>query len=87
MHALDLRTGLHFEYRNVPSIDTKLYGFGGHFGIVPIVAGDNANWLVSHLAVGRAIGISRLWGDPGDASRTFFSLPLLIELNLLAAGD
>lgn len=83
----DLRAGMHFDFRSVPSLDTKLYGFGGHFGIMPALFADNGNWIVSHFAIGPELRIGRLFGDPGDASRTLFSLPLVFELNLLAAGD
>lgn len=82
---LDLRAGLRLSYRNTG--DAKLFGLGGRLGLLPIVHGDDANWLVWHFCLGPELRIESLWSDSTGAQRGLFSVPLIAELNFLAAGD
>jgi hypothetical protein len=82
---MDIRGGLRLSYRSLT--DQKLYGLGARLGLLPIVKGDDGNWLVAHLCVGPELRFENLFGDPSTGSRGLFSVPLVIEGNFLAAGD
>jgi hypothetical protein len=86
---LDLRAGARFTFRQLsPAADgTRLFGLGGHLGILPMVKKNDAGWLLMHLCLGPALRMEALWSSPPGGAQALFSLPLILELNLLAAGD
>lgn len=85
---LDVRAGAHFSYVQ-PAKDgsEKLYGAGAHIGILPALVQLESSWMAPQLVLGPEFRLTYLWSDPPGAARTLFSLPLVAELNLLAAGD
>jgi len=87
--VLDVRAGMRasFEELKPGAGGASLRGVGGQLGILPMVAQNNANWLVMHLCLGPEARVEALWSSPPDRVRSLFSLPLVLELNLLAAGD
>lgn len=86
---MDIRAGLRFSYRGVPADEEALdlYGFGGHFALIPMVLGDAGGWLPVHVGVGPELRLEHVWISPTGADRNVFSLPLVIEVTALAAGD
>jgi hypothetical protein len=48
---------------------------------------NDGNWLVTHVCVGPELRAEALSGGPAGGTLGLFSLPLAMELNLLAAGD
>ncbi|MFO0758883.1 MAG: hypothetical protein U0359_20490 [Byssovorax sp.] len=86
---MDFRAGMRLSYRSVPNDDTApgLYGLGGHFGLLPVIVGDESGWLVTHFSIGPELHVEYLWSDPAGASRPLVSLPLAIDLTFLGAGD
>lgn len=83
---LDVRAGAGYVFHDVftSRTDEIQHGFGGHLTLLPVVAGSNDNWLVMHFSVGPELRVEYLFG-PGGGAR--FSLPLVLELDFLAAGD
>jgi hypothetical protein len=84
---LDTRAGLHLAYQGIPDKSATRYGGGAHAGIVPMVFQDASGWLVTQVCVGPEIRAEALSGNPAGGTLGVFSLPLLIELNFLGAGD
>jgi hypothetical protein len=89
--ALDLRAGVGFTYRHVEPVAAEPHGVAryaanAHVALLPVVSGDERGWLVRHLCIGAALRGELAWSDP-SGERGLFSLPLLVELELLAAGD
>ncbi len=86
---LELRGGARLAYRVVEGdpAHTKLFGVGGHLGILPVVAGNASGPGVYHLCLGPEIQVEWLHSDPAGSSRTLLSLPLVVELTVLTAGD
>jgi hypothetical protein len=82
---LDLRAGMRLSYRSTR--DDRLYGIGGRLGLLPIVRGDDGNWLVWHFCLGPELGVESLWSSRTGAQRGLFSVPLVAEFNFLGAGD
>jgi hypothetical protein len=87
--SLDIRAGARFAYRKLPESSgaPNVFGLGGRLAILPVVVGDTSNWIVAHFCLGPELRIESLWSDPAGAERSLFSLPLVGELTLLAAGD
>ena len=87
--TLDVRAGGRYSFRKLGEAagGTNLHGFGGHLGILPMVTQSDGNWMVMHLCLGPEARVEALWSSPPAAVRSLFSLPLVLELNLLAAGD
>lgn len=87
--SMDLRAGLRLTYRGVPTDHEALdlYGLGGHFALLPMVLGDAGSWIPIHLGVGPEFRLEHVWLSPKGAGRNVFSLPLVIEVSALAAGD
>jgi hypothetical protein len=84
---LDTRAGLHVAFQSVPDQNTIRNGAGAHAAIVPMVFQDDRSWLVTQVCVGPEIRAEVLSGNPAGGALGVFSLPLLVELNLLGAGD
>jgi hypothetical protein len=86
---LEVRGGLRASYRRVESVPvpTGLVGFGGHLGLLPVVIGNAAGPGAYHLCVGPELHAEWLHSDPPGASRALLSLPLIVELTVLTAGD
>jgi hypothetical protein len=63
------------------------YGFGGHGAVLPMVYANDASWLVTHVCIGPELRGEVLSGNPAGGALGLFSLPLVVELNLLGAGD
>jgi hypothetical protein len=86
---MDIRTGLRFAYRSTPGVDDSplLYGFGGQIGVLPIVVGADGSWLPVHICLGPELRLEHMWSNPDGHDRSLFSLPLVAEINFLAAGD
>jgi hypothetical protein len=85
--TLDARAGFHFAYQNLPGNGTSRYGGGAHAALLPMVYQDDTTWIVTHLCVGPELRAEVLSGNPAGGALGVFSLPLVIELNLLGAGD
>jgi hypothetical protein len=86
--SLHVRAGSGFVFHNVvDGAGTKRYGFGGHIGVMPIVGGSDASWLVHHVVVGPELRADLLFSDDAGGMRAVLSLPLVVELDFLAAGD
>lgn len=87
--TLDVRVGARFAYRAIPDAvsPTKLYGLGSHLAILPMVVKSDYGWSVTHLCLGPELRLEYLWSDPPGLGRGMFSLPLVLELNALMAGD
>jgi hypothetical protein len=85
----DTRAGLHLAYQGFPDKGTARYGGGAHAAIVPMVYQDDRSWLVTQVCVGPELRADVLSGNAGNNGGALgvFSLPLLVELNFLPAGD
>ena len=86
---LEVRGGLGLSYRRVggAGAPTQLFGFGGHIGILPVVVGNASGPGAYHLCLGPELHAEWLHSDPPGASRALLSLPLVVELTVLTAGD
>jgi hypothetical protein len=86
---MDVRAGLHLPFEAVPTLTSynPRFGFGGHAAVLPIVYANGGSWLVTHLCVGPELRGEALSGNPAGGALGLFSLPLVVELNLLPAGD
>lgn len=87
--SMDVRGGLRLSYRTIPSApdEAGLYGIGGHFAFLPVVSGDEGGWMVRHFCVGPQLELEYLVSDPAGKSRSLISLPLVVDLTFLGAGD
>ena len=87
--TLDLRAGPRFTFRQLSDAagEAKLFGLGGQLAILPMVKKNDAAWLLTHLCLGPAFRVEALWSSPPGDTQALFSLPLILELNWLAAGD
>lgn len=87
--SMDVEAGLRFAYRSVPSVDEapSLFSLGGRLALLPIVLGSDGSWMLAHFCVGPELRLEQMWPSDGGDARALFSLPLVIALNLLAAGD
>jgi hypothetical protein len=85
----DVRVGLHMLYRKLPDAvqDPKLYAFGAHFAVLPIVLGSDGGIGVQHFVLGPEIRVEHVWTDSVRGHRALFSLPLVAELDLFITGD
>jgi hypothetical protein len=85
----DVRTGAYFvyRYRPEPSRDLDLLGLGAHLGLMPIVKGTDSDIFVPQVCIGPEFRIDQTWDASSNRSRTQFTVPLVVEFNLLAAGD
>lgn len=86
---LEVRGGLRASYRRVESVPvaTGLVGFGGHLGLLPVVIGNADGPGAYHLCLGPELHAEWLHSDPPGGSRALLSLPLVVELTVLTAGD
>jgi hypothetical protein len=86
---MDVRAGLHLPFETVPAPfgRSPRFGFGAHGAVLPMVYANDASWLVTHVCVGPELRGEVLSGSPGGGALGLFSLPLVVELNMLAAGD
>ena len=86
---LDVRAGMYFVYRNREDKPKEhdLFGLGAHVALMPVATGSDSNIFVPQFCVGPEFRIDQSWDSNSNASRTHFSFPLVMEFNLLAAGD
>jgi hypothetical protein len=87
--SFDVRAGLHGFYRSLPDNQdsTDEHAFGGHVGIYPMVLGDGSGWLVQQLLIGPELRVEYLGTSDPAAALGHVSVPLVIEITLLGAGD
>lgn len=85
----DLRAGLQFAYRNrqAEPHEKDLMGLGGHVAFMAVAAHDDSSWIVPQLCFGPEVRIDQMWDSKTGKERTHFAFPLVVEVNLLAAGD
>ena len=86
---VDLRVGLQGMFRRLPNVTSDNEGgsFGGHVAVVALPYQDGSSWLVTQLAIGPEVRIEYVGMSAASESRAQFSIPLVVEVNLLAAGD
>lgn len=85
----DVRAGLQFAYRNrrdEPN-EKDLFGVGAHLALMGVGATDDSSWIVPQLCFGPEVRIDQMWDSKTGHARTHFVFPLVVEVNLLAAGD
>lgn len=87
--AVDVRLGFQGLFRSLPGVPTDNEGgsFGGHLGVYPIVLGDGSGWMVAQLVIGPEARIDYVAMSGPNGGRAQFSIPLVVELNMLGAGD
>jgi hypothetical protein len=86
-HHLDTRAGLHAAFQSLPDKGTVRNGAGVHAALVPMVYQDDSSWLVTQVCVGPQLRADVLSNNPAGGALFVLSLPLLVELNFLGAGD
>lgn len=86
---LDLRLGLHVGLRKLLASTSaaESHAIGAHAAVLPIVLTWPSSWMVPQLVIGPELRADYVWTDATTPSRTIVALPLVIEGNLLAAGD
>jgi hypothetical protein len=86
---MDVRAGVHYAFQNLPGAAgaPSRFGAGAHAGLLPMVYARDNSWLVTHLGIGPELRAEALSGNPAGGALGLFALPLVIELNMLAAGD
>lgn len=80
---LAMRTGAFFAYRSVwdtPAV-SSLAGGGGHLALLPIVKTWSGGPIATIVCLGPDIRVLAFAGGPT------FAVPLVFELDVLAAGD
>lgn len=87
--SLALRAGLGFVYHHVQgdADGRALYGVGAHLGVLPVVKSPAPGVILKNLSVGPELRVDYLWSGAAAASHGQLSLPLVVEFDLLAAGD
>jgi len=85
----DVRTGVYFVYRNreESTKELDLFGLGAHLALLPVLTKNNSDLFVPQVCIGPDIRVDQSWDANSRVSRSQFSVPLVIEFNLLAAGD
>ncbi|MFO0590999.1 MAG: hypothetical protein U0441_25875 [Polyangiaceae bacterium] len=86
---LDVRFGMHVGLRKLleSTSATESHSFGAHAAVLPIALTWPSSWMVPQIVIGPELRAEYVWTDATHPSRTIVSLPLVIEGNLLAAGD
>ncbi len=86
---LDVRAGMYFVYRNREEMtkERDLYGLGAHVALMPVLSGSASNIFVPQFCIGPEFRVDQSWDSNSNVTRTFFGFPLVLEVNLLAAGD
>ena len=86
---LDVRFGMHVGLRMLPDTQgaSDSHVFGAHAAVLPIVLTWPSSWMVPQIVLGPELRAEYVWTDATHPSRALVSLPLVIEGNLLAAGD
>lgn len=86
---LDVRAGAGASWRSTPGAENETAGVGGHVGLMPVVWQRSGQISVGQVCVGPELRAEALIRTDGSASvaRGLFSLPLVIEANLLITGD
>jgi hypothetical protein len=79
---------MYFVYRNKDEkpYERDLFGVGAHLGIMPVLW-DDGTWIIPQFCIGPEIRVDQSWDSHTDKARSHFVIPLVFELNLLAAGD
>lgn len=87
---LDVRAGMGVTWRGTPGEGNGTVGVGGHFGVMPAVWQWAEQIAVTQLCVGpelRAEALIRTDGGEPAITRGLLSVPLVVEANILIAGD
>lgn len=86
---LDVRAGMYFVYRNREEMtkERDLFGLGAHVAIMPVATKSDSDIFVPQFCIGPEFRLDQSWDSNSNLSRTHFGFPLVIEVNLLAAGD
>lgn len=86
--SFDVRFGLHGFYRKLPDTLQSVEGgaFGAHVALLPAVVQGLSTWIVPQFVLGPELRVDYV-GMHGAPGRAQFSIPLVIEGNLLGAGD
>jgi hypothetical protein len=86
---LDVRTGMYFVYRNREEMPNErdLFGLGAHVALMPVATESDSNIFVPQFCIGPEFRVDHSWDANSGVGRTHFGFPLVIEFNLLAAGD
>jgi hypothetical protein len=86
---LDVRAGMYFVYRNREDKPKEhdLLGMGAHVALMPVTTGSDSSIFVPQFCIGPEFRVDQSWDAHSNASRTHFGFPLVMEFNLLAAGD
>ncbi len=85
----DVRTGVYFVYRNRDEMakERDLFGLGAHVALMPVATGSDSNIFVPQFCIGPEFRVDQSWDSNSNISRAYFGFPLVLEVNLLAAGD
>lgn len=85
----DVRTGIYFVNRDREEAmkERNLFGFGAHLSLLPVLTKSHSNISVPQLCIGPDLRIDQTWDVNSRLSRSQFSVPLVVELNFLVAGD
>lgn len=85
----DLRTGAYFVYRNrdEPMKELDLFGLGAHLSLLPVLTKRNSDVFVPQVCIGPDFRIDQTWDANSRLNRTQLTVPLILEFNLLTAGD
>ena len=86
---LDVRAGMYFVYRNREDKPKEhdLLGMGAHVALMPVAVGSDSDIFVPQFCIGPEFRVDQSWDAHSNASRAHFGFPLVMEFNLLAAGD
>lgn len=85
----NLRSGMYFVYRNRDEKpqERDLLGWGAHLALMPVGASDDSSYIVPQFCVGPEFRVDQSWDADKGTPRTHFGFPLVLEVNLLVAGD
>jgi hypothetical protein len=86
---LDIRAGAYFVYRNRDQgpYERDLLGLGAHLALMPVATDSESNIFVPQVCIGPEFRVDQSWDSHSNLTRTHFGFPLVLEVNLLAAGD
>ena len=86
---LDVRAGMYFVYRNRAEMtkERDFFGLGAHVALMPVATKSDSNIFVPQFCIGPEFRVDQSWESNSNRTRTHFGFPLVIEVNLLAAGD
>lgn len=85
----NLRSGMYFVYRNRDEKphERDFLGWGAHLALMPVGAFDDSSFIVPQFCFGPEFRLDQSWDAHVGIPRTHFGVPLVVEVNLLVAGD